>query len=80
MAWEKDCASDFKDAFAAFKNTRKESRYFPNQLFYLRNWRETKLPNILAEPSMEEMVKARDRVRVGKKVKKYKDMRGWPTR
>ena len=50
----------------------------PNQLFYLRNWRDPKLQNILSEPSIVEMVKARDRVRVSNKVKKDKDKRGWP--
>ena len=62
--------SNFEEAFAAFKNTRDKSGYSPNQLFFLRNCRDPKLPSLLAKLSAEEMVKARDRVRVGRKVKK----------
>ena len=60
------------------KNTRKKSCFSPNQLFFLRNWRDPSLPNLLAEPVVEEMVEARDIVRAGNKVKMDKDKRGWP--
>ena len=50
--------------------TRKPSGYSPNQLFFLRNWRDPKLPSLLPKPSTEEMVKVRDRVRVGITVKR----------
>ena len=68
----------FEEALAAFKNTRNKSGFSPNQLFFLRNWRDPSLPNLLAEPEMEEMVKARNRVRAGAMMKKDKDKRGWP--
>ena len=29
--------SDFEEAMAVFRNTRNESGYSPNQLFFLRN-------------------------------------------
>ena len=45
--------SNFEEASAAFKNTRNESSFSPNQLFFLRNWRDPKLPSLLGEPSTE---------------------------
>ena len=38
--------SDMEEALAVFRNTRNESRYSPNQLFFLRNWRDPKLPDL----------------------------------
>ena len=54
-----------EEAMSVFRNTRNESGYSPNQLFFLRNWRDPNLPDLRAEPEVEEMVKARDRVRGG---------------
>ena len=48
-----------------FRNTWNESGYSPNQLFFLRNWRDHNLPDVLAEPVMEEMEEARERVKAG---------------
>ena len=61
--------SDFEEALAVFKNTRNESSYSPNQLFYLRNWRDPYLPHVHEEPAVEDMVNARDRVRHGRSLK-----------
>ena len=47
-------------------------------MFFLRNWRDPNLPNLLAEPLVEEMVEARERVRAENNVKADKDKRGWP--
>ena len=44
----------------------------------MRNWRDPILPILKAEPVVEEMVEARDRVRAGDKMKKDEDKRGWP--
>ena len=68
----------FEEALAAIKNTRNESGFSPNQLFFLRNLRDPSLPNLLAEPVVEEMMEARDRVRARAMVKKDEDNRGWP--
>ena len=57
--------SDREEALAVFRNTRNESWYSPNQLFFLRNWRDAKLPDLRAEPVLEEMVTARKRVNGG---------------
>ena len=70
--------SDFEEALAVFKNTRNESGYSPNQLFYLRNWRDPNLPRVQDEPVVEEMVKARDRIRLGRKVQNDKLKKAWP--
>ena len=43
----------------------------------MRNWQDPNLPNLLAEPVVEELVEARNRVKVGNKVKKDKDKKGW---
>ena len=48
-----------------YRNTRNESGYSTNQLFFLLNWRDPKLPDLRAEPLVEEMVKARERVKGG---------------
>ena len=55
--------SDMEEALAVFRNTRNESGYSPNQLFFLRNWQDPKLPDLRAELVLEEMVKARERVK-----------------
>ena len=52
--------ADMEEALAVFRNTRNESWYNPNQLFFLRNWRDPSLPDLRAEPVLEEMVKARE--------------------
>ena len=59
---EGSCA---EEAMSVFRNTRNESGYSPNQLFFLRNWQDPNLPDLRTEPEVEEMVKARDRVRGG---------------
>ena len=48
----------FEEALAVFRNTRNESSYSPNQLFFLRNWQDHNLLDMLAEPLVEEMEKA----------------------
>ena len=71
--------SDKEEALAFFRNTRNESGYSPNQLFFLCNWREHNLPDLRAEPVMEEMVKARERVkRCFNKVREDKLKAAWP--
>ena len=60
------------------RNTRNESGYSPNQLFYLRNWRDPNLHHMHEETVVEEMVKARDRVRHGRSIKHDELKRGWP--
>ena len=62
---------------AAFKNTRNKSGFSPNQLFFLRNWRDLTLPSLMDKPTAEEMVNACDIVRAKRMVKKVKDKRGW---
>ena len=57
-----DSGRSTEEALAAFRNTRNESGYSPNQ-FFLMNWRDPNLPHLLSEPVVEEMVEARDRVR-----------------
>ena len=52
-----------EEALAVFRNTRNNSGYSPNQLFFLRNWQDHNLSNMRAEPMMEEMEKARERVK-----------------
>ena len=42
--------SDSEEAFAAFKNSRNSIGYSPNQLFFLRNVRDLKLPQLAGEP------------------------------
>ena len=67
------------EAMSVFKNTRNESGYSPNQLFFLRNWRDPHLPDLRGEPEVEEMVKARDRVRGDcARVKKDELKSAWP--
>ena len=56
--------ANFEEAFAAFNNTNNKSGYSPNQLFFLRNWRHPTLSDLRGEPSVEEMVKARDKKRL----------------
>ena len=69
----------FEEALAVFRNTRNESGYSPNQLFFLRNWRDHNLPDVLAEPVMEEMEEARERVKAANsKIKQDENKRGWP--
>ena len=71
--------SDKEEALAFFRNTRNESGYSPNQLFFLCNWREHNLPDLRAEPVMEEMVKARERVKgCFNKVREDKLKAAWP--
>ena len=72
---ERSC---FKEALAAFQKTRNKNGFSPNQLFFLRNWRDPNLRNLLAKPVVEEIVEARERVRAGEKVKTDEDKRGWP--
>ena len=48
----------FEEALAVFRNTRNESSYSPNKLFFLRNWQDHNLLDMLAEPLVEEMEKA----------------------
>ena len=68
-----------EEALSVFRNTRNESGYSPNQLFFLRNWRDHNLPGLRPEPTVEEMVKARDRVRGGcYKVRKDESSLAWP--
>ena len=52
-----------EEAIAVFRNTRNKSRYSPIQLFILRNWRGNNLPDLMAEPVVEEMKKAREGVK-----------------
>ena len=68
--------SDMKEALAVFRNTSNES---PNQLFFLRNWRDHNLPDLTAEPVMEEMMKAREMVNGGcYKVREDEFKAAWP--
>ena len=46
-------------------------------MFFLRNWRDHNLPHMLAEPVAEEIKKTRDIAKVGRRVKKDKNKRGW---
>ena len=70
---------DMEEALVVFRNTRNESGYSPNELFFLRNWRDPKLPDLRAKPVLEEMVKARERVKGGcYKVKEDKLKAAWP--
>ena len=63
--------SRMEEAMSVFRNTRNESGYSPNQIFFLTNWRGHHLPDLRPEPTVEKMVKARDRVKGGcYKVKK----------
>ena len=55
--------SRLEEAMAVFRNTRNKSGYSPIQLFFLRNWRDHNLPDLLAEPVVEEMKKAREGVK-----------------
>ena len=62
-----------------FRNTRNESGYSPNHLFFLRIWRDHNLPKLMAEPVMEKIEKARERVTGGcKKVEEDKTKMAWP--
>ena len=56
--------TSFEEAFAAFKDTRNSSGFLPNQLFFLRNVMDPKLPSLTEEPVTEEMVQTRVRQRV----------------
>ena len=48
-------------------------------MFFLRNWRDRNLPDLLAEPMLEEMEKAMERVQGGcKRVKEDKKKGAWP--
>ena len=58
-----------EEALAAFENTRSESGFSPDQLFFLRNLQNPSLPNLITEPVVEEMVEARNRARAGGTVK-----------
>ena len=58
--------TSFEDSFAAFKYTRNGSGFSPNQLFFLRNLRDHRLPSLIEEPNREEMARARDRVRAAR--------------
>ena len=57
--------SCMEEAMLVFRNTRNDSGYSPNQLFFLRNWRDHNLTDLRPEPSVEEMVKAMDRIKGG---------------
>ena len=46
--------SCMEEAMAVFRNTRNESGYSPNQLFFLHNWRDNNLPDLRAEPVMDK--------------------------
>ena len=70
--------SCFEESLAVFRNTRNESGYSPNQLFFLRNWWDPNLPHMLVEPVVEEMVEATDKVKAGSKVHADNHKRGWP--
>ena len=71
--------SSFKEALVVFRNTRNESGYSPNHLFFLRIWRDHNLPKLMAEPVMEKIEKARERVTGGcKKVEEDKTKMAWP--
>ena len=78
MKKTEEVGSCFEEALAVFRNTRNESGYSLNHLFFLRNWGDHNLPDVLAEPVVEEMEKARERVKVGRKVKGEEKKRGWP--
>ena len=52
-----------EEAIAVFRNTRNKSGYSPIQLFFLRNWRDNNLPDLIAEPVVEEMKKASEGVK-----------------
>ena len=61
--------SCFETALAAYKTTITESGFSPAQLFFLRNVRTAKSPSLWQEPSVEEMVVARDRIRAARATK-----------
>ena len=56
--------SCFDTAFSAYKNTRNGSGFSPAQLFFLRNVRDPRLPDL----GPERMVAARDHVRAARVV------------
>ena len=60
--------SCFDTIFAAYKNTRNETGFSPSQLFFLRNVRDPRLPDLGPEPKVGRMVEARDRVRAARAV------------
>ena len=68
----------FDKALTVFKNIRNESGYSPIQLFYLRYWRDRNLLNVQDEPAVEEMAKAKDRIRFERKINKDKLTKSWP--
>ena len=79
MKKTKEEGSCFKEALAVFIDTWNKSSYSLNQLFFLRNWRDHNLPELMAEPVMEEMEKARERVKGGcKKVEEDETKKAWP--
>ena len=48
-------------------------------MFFLRNWRDHNLPDMRAEPVIEEMERARERVKGGcNKVKQDETEPAWP--
>ena len=48
-------------------------------MFFLRNWQDHNLPDLMAEPVVEEIEKARVRVKGGcKKVEEDETKKAWP--
>ena len=78
MLKTKEEGLSFDKALTVFKNIRNESGYSPIQLFYLRYWRDRNLLNMQDEPAVEEMAKAKDRIRFERKVNKDKLTKSWP--
>ena len=58
-----------EEALAAFESTRSKNGFSQDHLFFVRNWQNPSLPNLITEPVVEEMVEARNRVRAGGMVK-----------
>ena len=58
----------FDTAFAAYKDSRNARGYSPAQLFFLRNVRDPRLPDLGPEPEVEDMLASRDRVRTARAV------------
>ena len=61
--------TSFEEAFSAFRSTRNCSGISPNQLFFLRNVRDPKLPSLTRERDIDDMVKARDMLSVERAVR-----------
>ena len=79
MKKTKEEGSYFEEALAVFMDTWNKSSYSLNQLFFLRNWRDHNLPELMAEPGIKEMEKARERVKGGcKKFEEDDAKKAWP--